>query len=130
MSTINNYLLAIIGLLVIFIVGAVFFRLAANETVKKNKVPLDIVRFLIAGAGMYVIALSFIYLYQNVALGSLTGLSKGLTLGLLIGLVFWGLPFFADADYLNGEARAKWTVLFNWVVAFVALGAVIGSILG
>lgn len=125
----NNYLLALIGLLVVFIVGAVFYRLAASETVQKNKVPLDLTRFVIAGIGMYVIAFGFIYVYQNLTLGDLTGTTKGLALGLIIGLIFWGLPFFADADYLKGESRAKWTVLFNWVVAFVALGAVIGSLL-
>lgn len=125
----NSYLLAIIGLLVVFIVGGLFYRVTANDAVKKNKVPLDLVRFIIAGIGMYVIALSFIYLYQNVAIGDMTGVSKGLALGAILGVVIWGLPFFADADYLKGDATAKWTVFFNWIIAYLALGTVIGFIL-
>jgi hypothetical protein len=121
--------LALIGLLVVFIVGSVFYRFAANKSVKQNKVPLNLPRFIVAGIGMYVIALSTIYLYQNLTLGSMTGLSKGLTLGLILGVVVWGLPFFADADYLKGDGASKWTVLFNWIVAYAALGAIIGLIL-
>lgn len=126
----NQYLLALVGLLAIFIVGAVSFRLAANDNVKKNKVALDVPRFLIAGVGMYVIALAFIYLYNHVSFDTeVTGPLKGLYLALLVGIPFWGIPFFADADYLRGDSTAKWTVLANWLVSFAALGLVMGYFL-
>ena len=124
----NDYLLAILGLLGIFIVGVICYGFLFKGFVgDDNAVKLTAGRFLVAGIGMYVISLAFIYLYKNVTIGDMTGVSKGIDLALLIGVPFLAVPVFADAPYFKSKKMGiEWAVIVNWVLAFVVLGIIVG----
>lgn len=123
----NPILLSVIGLLAVFISGVVVYGLVGASSIGENKVALTVPRFLVAGAGMFVIAYSFLYLFNNVTLGDMTGVSKGLALGALVSIPFFAVPLFADAPYFkSSKAGIEWIVIANWVVSFLALGLVIG----
>jgi len=123
----NEYLLALLGLLGVFLVGAVVYGGLGKSVIGGNAVPLTPLRFAIAGAGMYIISLAFIYLFKNVTLGDATGVTKGIQLALLIGIPFTALPIFADGPYLAKNADGvTWTVIVNWLLALVVLGIIVG----
>jgi hypothetical protein len=126
----NEYLVALIGLLTVFIVGFLMYGVFMKEMLKGNEVKLTAMRFVVAAIGMYVIGLAFTVLYNDVNFASgVTGITKGLYLGLLVGVPFFAVPFFADGPYLKGKDNVLWAVLINWVVAFAVLGIVVGAIL-
>jgi|GEM_PF-5926631 len=126
----NQYLLAIIGLLVVFIVGALCYGLLFKGFVgDDNAVKLNVPRFLVAGVGMYVLSLAFIILFKdmNFAAGS-TGALKGLYLGLWVGVPFFAIPLFADAPYFKSKPNLEWAIIANWVIALAVLGLVVGAL--
>lgn len=127
----NTYLVALIGLLAIFIVGFIVYGLLLKSTLKGHEVQLTLPRFVVAAIGMYIVALAFSVLYQDVSFASgVTGAVKGLYLGLLVGIAFFAIPLFADASYFKAKESVLWSVIFNWVAAFVVLGLVVGGLLG
>ncbi len=128
----NIYVAALIGLVVLLVAGFLFYGVFFKGSLKGNEVALTPTRTVIAAVAMYVISLAFIALYNDISFASgVTGVTKGLYLGLLIGVPFFGLPVFADASYLGKDnAKAMWAVLINWIVALAVLGIVIGAILG
>lgn len=126
----NIYLVALLGLLAVFIVGFLMYGVLLKGSVAGNDVKLTLGRFIVAGIGMYVIALAFSVLYNNMSFANgAEGVTKGLYLGLLVGVPFFAVPFFADAPYLKGKDSVMWAVLVNWVVAFAVLGVVVGALL-
>lgn len=125
----NEWLLALIGLLAMFVVGVICYGMLFKGFVGENAVKLSVPRFLVAGVGMYVIAYAFIMLFKNVTLGDADGLMKGLQLGLMIGIPFFAIPLFADAPYFKGKANIEWAVIINWVLAFAVLGMVVGALI-
>ena len=126
----NEYLMALIGLLAIFIVGVVCYGLLFKGMIGENAVQLTPVRFLIAGIGMYVIAWAFIMLFNNYDAGDATSVMKGLQLGLLVGIPFFAIPLFADAPYFKPKMNMEWYVIANWVISFAVLGMVVGWLKG
>lgn len=122
----NEWLLALIGLLAMFVVGVIVYGGLFKAMVGDNAVKLTPTRFIIAAIGMYVIAYAFIMLMKNVELGDATGVMKGLQLGLLIGIPFFAIPLFADAPYFKGKMNIEWAVIINWVLSFAVLGMVVG----
>lgn len=127
----NQYLVALIGLLVVFAVGALSYGVLFKASLKDNAVALSLPRFVVAGIGMYVIALALTVLYNGFAFASgITGSMKGLYLGLLVGVPFFAIPLFADAPYFKVNDKVMWAVIINWVLALAVLGFVIGWLLG
>ncbi len=127
----NEFVLALIGLLAMFVVGVICYgALFKGSLGDENTVKLTPVRFAIAGVGMYVIALAFIMLYKKVDFGAdVTGVMKGLQLGLYIGIPFFLIPLFADAPYFRAKPGVEWAVIINWVLSFVVLGIVVGALI-
>ena len=126
----NQYLAAIIGLLVIFVVGFLFYGVFFKQTLKGHEVQLTFPRFIVAAIGMYLIALAFIVLYKDMNFASqVTGATKGLYLGLLVGVPFFAIPVFADGGYFKASDSVVWSVIANWVVALAVMGLVLGAIL-
>lgn len=127
----NLYLVALIGLLVVFIVGMIMYGAVFKASLAENNVKLTVPRFIVAGIGMYIIGYAFAWLFQHVDMGSATGITKGIYLGLLLGIPFFAVPFFADSPYYKSanESKVMTAVMVNWVVALVVLGVVIGFIL-
>lgn len=128
----NIYVVALIGLLVLLVAGFLFYGVFFKQSLKGGEVALTPTRFVIAGVAMYLISLAFIALYNDISFASgVTGVTKGLYLGLLIGVPFFALPLFADAGYLSKDnSNGMWAVLVNWVVALAVLGVVVGALLG
>ena len=126
----NDYVLAILGLLGIFIVGVICYGFLFKGFVgDKNEVKLTVGRFLVAGVGMYVVSLIFIYLFRHVTIGTMTGVAKGVDLGLLAGVGFMAIPIFADAPYFkSGKMGIEWAVIVNWLLSFVVLGIIVGAL--
>lgn len=125
----NTYVLALIGLLAVFIVGVIVYGVLFKASLKGDDVKLTLPRFIVAGIGMYVISLAFIWLYNAVSFTTgVEGVTKGLYLGLLVGVAFFMIPFFADAPYLKGKDSVMWTVIINWVLSFAVLGMVVGAL--
>lgn len=128
----NIYVVALIGLLVLLAVGYLSYGVVFKKSLTKHEVVLTPTRFVLAGVAMYIMSLSFIALYNDISFASaVTGVTKGLYLGLLIGIPFFALPLFADSEYMSKDhAHAMWAVLINWVIALALLGVVIGALLG
>jgi hypothetical protein len=125
----NTYLLALLGLLAVFIVGIICYGLLFKGTVGENAVKLTPGRFVVAGIGMYVISLAFIALFNDMNFASnVTGAMKGLYLGLLVGVAFLMVPLFADAPYFKSRDGVVWAVIINWVLSFAVLGLVVGTL--
>lgn len=126
----NQYLVALIGLLVVFIVGSLTYGVLFKEQLKDDALKLTLPRFIVAGIGMYLIGWAFTVLYNAVTFSSgATGPMKGLYLGLLIGIPFFAVPLFADAPYFKGKDSTAWAIITNWVLAFAVLGLVVGYLL-
>jgi hypothetical protein len=126
----NEYVLALIGLLVLFVVGVICYGVLFKGFVgEENAVKLSVPRFLVAGVGMYVMALAFIMLYKKVDLGDMSNVMKGLELGLWLGVPFFLIPLFADAPYFKGKANIEWAVIINWVLGLAVLGVVVGALI-
>lgn len=123
----NQYLVALIGLLAIFIVGFLMYGVFFKGSLKDNEVKLTAGRFVVAAIGMYLIAWAFTVLFNAVTFASgVDGVTKGLYLGLLVGVPFFALPLFADAPYFKSSNSVVTAVLVNWVVALAVLGIVVG----
>lgn len=123
----NEFLLAVVGLLAMFIVGVICYGVIFKASVGDNAVKLTPTRFVIAAIGMYVIAFAFIRLFGMVTMDA-SGVMKGLQLGLMVGIPFFMIPLFADAPYFKGKAGVEWAVIINWVFSFAVLGMVVGGI--
>lgn len=126
----NEFILALIGLLVLFVVGIICYgALFKNSLGDENVVKLTPVRFVTAGVGMYIISLAFIMLYKKLDFGAdVTGSMKGLQLGLYIGIPFFLIPLFIDAPYFKARPGMEWAVIINWVLSFALLGVVVGAL--
>ncbi len=126
----NQYLVALIGLLVVFVVGALVYGVFFKEAVKSNAVKLTGGRFVVAAIGMYLIALAFTVLFNDISFASgVTGAVKGLYLGLLVGIPLFALPLYADSPYFKADNSVTWAVIVNWVLAFAVLGLVVGALM-
>jgi len=126
----NPYLLAILGLLGIFIVGVLCYGVFFKGFLAENTVKLTPVRFVVAGIGMYVISLAFIYLFNMTNVMDLTGVSKGLALALLVGVPFMAVPIFADAPYFKSNKMGmEWVLIVNWLLSFLVLGLIVGALI-
>ncbi len=127
----NQYLVALIGLIVIFVVGAVVYGALFKDAVKGSSVKLTATRFVVAAIGMYLIALAFTVLFNDVSFANgATGITKGLYLGLLVGIPFLAIPLYADSPYFKADNSTLWAVIANWVVALAVLGIVVGALVG
>ena len=125
----NPYLLGVLGLLGIFIVGVVCYGFLFKSFLQGHEEKLSLGRFAVAGAGMYVISLAFIYLFKNTSVMNTSGVMKGIELALLIGVPFMAIPIFADAPYFkSNKAGIEWTLIVNWLVSFVVLGIIVGAL--
>ena len=125
----NTYLLALIGLLGMFVVGVICFGFLFKSMVGDNEVKLTPMRFVIAAIGMYVIAWIFIWFFKNTMITGATGAMKGIELGLMAGIAFFTVPLFADAGYFkSGKMNIEWVLIANWLLSFVVLGLIVGSL--
>jgi hypothetical protein len=122
----NEYLMALIGLLAIFVVGVLCYGVLFKGFIGENAVKLTPTRFAIAGVGMYVIAWMFIMLFKNYDAGDVSSVMKGFQLGLMVGVGFFLIPLFADASYFKSKMNLEWAIIANWVASFAFLGIVIG----
>ncbi|CAN5157546.1 hypothetical protein BH11PAT4_BH11PAT4_4330 [soil metagenome] len=122
----NEYLMALIGLLAIFVVGVLCYGVLFKGFIGENAVKLTPTRFAIAGVGMYVIAWIFIMLFKNYDAGDVSNVMKGFQLGLMVGVGFFMIPLFADAGYFKSKMNLEWAIIANWVASFAVLGIVIG----
>lgn len=124
---VNQYLVALIGVLVLIGTGWVFFGLLFKDALKDHAVPLTASRFVQAGITTYLLTLAMTVLFNDVEFASgVTGAMKGLYLGLLVGIPFFAIPLFNDSPYFRTKDSVVWIVLANWVVALALLGLVIG----
>lgn len=125
----NPYLLGVLGLLGIFIVGALSYGVLFKNYLADHEVKLSLGRFLVAGVGMYVVSLAFIYLFNQTDVMGTAGVLKGIELALLIGVPFMVVPIFADSPYFKAsKAGIEWVLIANWLVAFVVLGVIVGAL--
>jgi len=125
----NPYLLGVLGLLGIFIVGALCYGVLFKGFLQGHEVKLSLGRFLVAGVGMYVISLAFIYLFNMTSVMNTTGVMKGIELALLIGVPFMVVPIFADAPYFKSDKTGiEWVVIVNWLLSFIVLGIIVGAL--
>lgn len=123
----SEYLMALIGLLAIFVVGVLCYGVLFKGFIGDNAVKLTPTRFAIAGVGMYVISWMFIMLFKNYDAGAdVSNIMKGLQLGLMVGVGFFMIPLFADAPYFKSKMNLEWAIIANWVLSFAFLGIVIG----
>lgn len=126
----NQYLVALIGLVVILFVGFVMYGLIFKQRLSDATQPQSIGRIISSAVGMYFIALIFTVLYNDVIFASgATGIIKGLYLGLMVGLSGLMIPMLIDAGYLRSDKGHVNALVTNWVVAFIVLGLVTGIIL-
>jgi hypothetical protein len=125
----NQYLLALIGVIGALAVGYLFYGLLFKDVMKVEKaefVPSTVAISLVA---MYLSVLAFIMLYNDVTFNDSTaGAMKGLQLGLMAGIGLFGLPLFADRGWLNTSSQRVWVVLVNWVVTFAVVGLIVGAL--
>ncbi len=125
----NQFLVALIGLLVILSVGFVFYGLIFKDLIKNVPHPAPS-RIVIGMVAMYIVALAFTVLFRNITFAEGTsGMLRGLYLGLFVGVPFLALPLLADGQYLQTKSSALWLVVTNWVVALAVLGIVAGALL-
>ena len=122
----NEYLMALFGLLAIFVVGVLCYGVLFKSFIGDSAVKLTPTRFVIAGVGMYIISWMFIMLFKNYNAGDVSSVMKGFQLGLMVGVPFFMIPLFADAGYFKAKANLEWPVIANWVLSFVVLGMVVG----
>ena len=94
-------------------------------------VKLTPTRFGVAAVGMYVIAWMFIMLFDRYTpTGDPSLIMKGLELGLMVGVMCFLIPLFADAPYFKSKMNLEWVLIANWVLSFLALGLVVGWLKG
>jgi hypothetical protein len=65
--------------------------------------------------------------FDHFSVTGMTGVTRGLTLGLLMGFGGFAFPLFADVGFLKAKQEAVTAVLLNWVLSFVVIGLVVGA---
>lgn len=122
----NTFLLALIGMIAVFAVGFIFYGVLFKEALKGAAPAPTPIHLGSAAVGIYILAYFFIQLYSYTTFPDVTGPLKGLYLGLLIGVPFFAIPLFVDSPFFQAKPQAVYAVLFNWVVALIVLGIVVG----
>ncbi len=126
----NQYLVALIGLIAMLAVGYIFYGLIYKQTIATLGLPHSRNGIIMSIIAMYVVALVFTALYNDITLANgAIGMAKGLYLGLMVGIFIFGFTLFADAQYLSLNRRMVWAVIGNWVVSFVVLGLIVGALM-
>lgn len=125
----NGYLLALIGLIGMFAVGFIVYRLFNRDELAVEQQPKSMKKVVLSVLGLYAIALAFITLYDAVIFPSgALGMWKGLNLGFIVGLFGFVLPFLVDASHLRTQPVAIRAVAINWFVSFIVLGLIVGAL--
>jgi hypothetical protein len=124
----NIYLLALIGLIVVFAVGYIFYgAIYKNALSDGEATKMEMGHIAQAAVALYISSLAFIYLYDMVTFDNgAAGVTKGLYLGLLVGVGLFALPLYTDSPFFKAREKSVMAVLVNWVVAFAVLGIVVG----
>lgn len=126
----NQYLLALIGLVAMLIVGAIFFGALFKETIASNKYTPSAGRIVAMIVAMYLLAIVFIMLFTITEFPSdMSNTIKGLYLGLMVGVPFLAFPLFIDGPYFKTKESVLWVVVGNWIVSFVILGLIVGALI-
>lgn len=122
----NTYLLALIAAVAVMAVGFVFYGVLFKEALKDAASAPTQAHLASAIIGIYVLSYFFIQLYSHTSFTDVTGVVKGLYLGLMVGVPFFAVPLFVDSPFFQAKGQAVYAVLFNWVVSFMVLGLVVG----
>ncbi len=126
---VNVYIIALIGVIAILTVGYLTYGLVFKSALSGNEAPHTTTHLVGSIIGMYIIALIFTVLYKDVIFYSgITGVMKGLYLGLMVGLAGFALPLMIDGAYLKANAQHLRVLTTNWLAAFILLGIVVGLI--
>jgi ABC-type sugar transport system permease subunit len=121
----NSYLLALISVIAAFIVGFVIYGQIYQGPLETKGEKIDPTHLFVTAVLVFLSSLSFIYLFDHVSMDS-TGVTKGVILGLLIGLGFFAFPLIADGGFFKAKKEALTAVSLNWVLSFVVIGLVVG----
>lgn len=125
----NQYLLALIGLVVMFVVGFIVYRLFFGEALAAAEEQKSISKILLSVIGLYLVALGFIWLYDATLFPSgIVGMAKGLQLGFMVGVFGFVLPILIDGSHFRGTPAATRAVAINWFVSFITLGLLVGAL--
>jgi hypothetical protein len=120
-------LLAFILVIAMLVVGFVVYGLIFKNALAGTTPALNAGRVIGAAIAMYITALTFIALYNDItfASGSI-GINKGFYLGLILGIPIFALPLFTDHDYFATKNEAVWAVMINWIFSFAVMGILVG----
>src|SRR4051812_42987743 len=119
------YAVAAIGLVVMFVIGALSYGVIGKNALKDIQMDRSVLTLVIALVAMYLTSLAFVVLYRDVSFASgVSGLARGLELGLWVGLPFAVTPTYVDRHYFVAKGPALGIFLANWLVTFLVLGLV------
>lgn len=122
----NIYLTALIGLVVMFVTGAVFYMIIGQDVVKGIKVPRSGQSLAIALVTMYCTSLFFALIYRSTSFESMDeGWLKGTLMGVGVGLFFVTIPAYVDRHYYETKPGVLALILTTWTTTFALLGAVV-----
>jgi hypothetical protein len=122
----NMYVLAFIALIFAFAVGFVVYGQIFKGPLGTADEKIDPMHLGIATVTIYLSCLAFIYLFDHTTMGTMTGVSKGVSLGLITGIGIFALPLIADAGFFRAKKEALQAVSLNWIVSFAVIGLVVG----
>lgn len=124
----NQYLLALLGFIIMLVVGFFFYGLFFKDLTKEAVKPTT-GRLAVSLIAMYLVALAYTIVYRNITFASnVDGAIRGLYLGLLLSVPFLGLPLLIDGFYLKTKDNLIWLIVLNWIVSFALLGVLVGSL--
>lgn len=124
----NIFIVAFFAALAALAVGFVFYGLYYAKILNEKVAHARPDELFISLAAIYVACLAFVYVYQHFAVGSLSGVAKGASLGAIVGGGHSALPLIADNSYLQSRGPLVWTVTANWFFTFIIVGLVVGAL--
>lgn len=122
----NVYLLALIALIGAFCVGFVVYGQIFKGPLGTEGAKLEAGHLAFTSVLVYLSALSFIYIFDHLNIGDLSGVAKGVTFGLLTGVGLFVLPLLADVGFFKSTKEAQVAVAMNWALSFVVMGLLVG----
>jgi len=122
----NAYLLALIAVIAAFAVGYVIYGQLFKGPLGVSEEKMDMTHIAMATIMIYISCLTFIYLFDHFAIEGITGVTKGVVLGMIAGIGMFALPLWSDAGFFKAKKEAQTAVVLNWVLSFIVVGVVVG----
>lgn len=121
----NTYLLALISLIAAFAVGFVVYGQIFQGPLETKGEKIDPAHLLVTSILVYLSSLAFIYLFDHFNV-DMSGVTKGVVLGLLVGIGAFAFPIIADGGFFKAKKEALTAVTANWVISFALIGLLVG----